>query len=143
MCPLRGHTAANRHGILLFVRSSIGFVFALLLGTFFIFSGLRGYPFAMDSLVGGVTTILGALACRSAAQRRQGLRPHAKPRRVVEIVTVALVCLPLVMLIAEGNDAPLLYPLSGIVVPVCTLAAFLWLVAKRNRTSSGTMLSIR
>jgi hypothetical protein len=134
---------ANKRRILSFVRSSIGFLFALLLGAFLIFSGFRGYPFAMDSLVGGVTTILGALACRNATERRQGLRPDTKPRRVAEIAFVALVCLPLVILLAEGNDALFFYPLSGIIVPGGTLIAFLWLVARRNHASGGSIPSIR
>ena len=118
------------------MRSSVGFIFALLLGGYFVFEGFRGYPFAMDSLAGGVTTILGTFAYRSAKLRRLGLRPDTKLRRAMEIVAVVLVVTPLVILAAEGNEALRFYPLSGIAVPAGTLAAFVWLF-RRGKTASG------
>lgn len=44
----------------IFVRPFVSPLIAVLLGVFFIFDGLRGYLFAMDSLV-GVTMVLGGL----------------------------------------------------------------------------------
>lgn len=125
------------------VRSFVGSLFALILGAFLVFSGLRGYPFAMDSLVGGATMILGALAYRSAKQRRLGLRPDTRLRRVLEIAVVVLVSVPLVILAAEGNDAIWFYPWSGIVVPASTLLAFLWILTRKNVKTADNLPSIR
>lgn len=125
------------------MKSSISFIFALLLGAYFVFEGLRSYPFAMDSLVGGVTMILGALACRSAKQRLLGLRRDTTLRRALEIVAAALVMAPLVILAVEGNDALLFYPLSGIVVPVATAAVLVWLFWKGKAKNGNPMRLIR
>lgn len=125
------------------MRSSVGFIFALLLGVYLVFEGLHGYPFAMDSLAGGVTTILGALAYRSAKQRRLGLRRGTKLRRAMEVAALVLVVTPPAILIGEGNNALLFYPLSGIAVPAVTLAAFLWIVIGRNPKPDRGRLSIR
>ncbi|HVB33585.1 MAG TPA: hypothetical protein VNJ52_04300 [Patescibacteria group bacterium] len=121
----------------------VGTIFAIVLGAYLIYTGLRGYPFAMDSLVGGVTMILGALAYRSAKLRRLGLRPDTRLRRVVEIFLLAFVSAPLVILVAEGNDAIWFYPLSGIVVPGCSLLAFAWIVIRKNREPGGSLPSFR
>ena len=129
--------------ILLLVRSSIGFIFALILGATFVFGGLRGYPFAMDSLAGGITAILGALAFRSLKQRWLGLRPNTGIRRGMEIVAFAIVLAPLAILATEGNDALQFYPLSGILVPAAMLAAFLWLFLRRKAGNGDPMRLIR
>ncbi|HVC00301.1 MAG TPA: hypothetical protein VNJ12_13360 [Candidatus Dormibacteraeota bacterium] len=97
----------------------------------------------MDSLAGGVTMILGALAYRSAKRRRLGMRPDTALRRAVEISLLVIVCLPLVILAAEGNDALWFYPWSGIVVPAGSLAAFLWILARKNVKNGDTLPSIR
>lgn len=117
------------------MKPSIGSLFAILLGAYLLFTGFRGYPFEMDNLVGGITLILGALAYRSAKQRRLGLRPSTRIRRGSEIVLVTLVTLPLVILLAEGRDAIWFYPWSGIIVPIGTLVAFLWALVGKNHDS--------
>ncbi len=120
-----------------------GSLFAIVLGAILVFSGLRNYPLAMDSLAGGVTMILGALAYRSAKQRRVGLRPDTRVRRVADIVVLAFACTPFVILAAEGNDALWFYPWSGIVVPAGSLGAFLWILTRKNLKSGPTIPSIR
>lgn len=125
------------------MKSSAAFIFALLLGLYFVFEGFRGYPFAMDSLVGGITTILGALACRSAEQRRLALSPDTRLRRAMELAAVVLVVTPLVVLAVEGNDALQFYPLSGIAVPSVMVGVFVWLSCQGKSKSGDPMRLIR
>lgn len=125
------------------MKPSIGSWFAILLGAYLLFSGLRDYPFAMDSLAGGVTMILAALAYRSAKQRRFGQRPDTRVRRGVEIVLLVLVFLPFVILIVEGNQAIWFYPWSGIVVPAGSGFAFLWILTRKNGKGGDAMPSTR
>lgn len=125
------------------MKTSIGSLFVILLGVYLAFTGLRAYPLEMDSLVGGFTMIGGALAFRSARERQLGWRPDTKLRRGLEIAAVVLVVLPLAILAAEGRDAVFFYPWSGIVVPLGTLTAFLWMKKRGTLKSDGGLPSIR
>ena len=64
------------------VKPFFGSYFAMVFGLAGINSGLQGYPYANDSLVGGVTTILGALAFQSCKRRLLHYLMQAVPMRI-------------------------------------------------------------
>ena len=99
------------------VKPFFGSYFAMVFGLAGINSGLQGYPYANDSLVGGVTTILGALAFQSCKRRRLCLKPDSKIQRCLEFSALILVCLPVVVIGVKGIDALVTHPESSIIVP--------------------------
>lgn len=129
--------------ILPVVKSFFGSLLVMLFGAAMVFSGLRNYPFAMDTLVGGIAMILAAAAYRSAKQRRIGWKPNTKLRRAVEYVLLGLALLPGVILAFEGLEAMLFNPWSGIIVPAGSIAAFVWILTRKNLDTRDAMPSIR
>lgn len=105
--------------------SFIGSTVAMVVRAISCVGQLQHWPNANDDdIFGGITAILGALAYRSAKQRQLGLKYDAFWRRIVEIVLLALVCLP-IPFAAVVTDGIVHRPWSGIIIPVWSIVAYL------------------
>lgn len=74
---------------------------------------------------------LGALAYRSAKRRRVGLKKDSTFRRAVGLWLLAIVGVPIILLVSKGLDVLAIHPISGIVVPVWTVLAYLGVAQKK------------
>lgn len=115
--------------------SFIGSTVAIVIGAISIVSQLSHLStwVHMDNIVGGITTILGAVAYRLAKQRRLGLKPDSGMRRSVEVVLLALVFLTPVVQTLMGVDF-VTRPWSNLLIPVWTLIAYLFVRLKKATT---------
>ena len=93
----------------------------------------------MDSIVGGIAAIMGAIAYRLAKQRRLGLRPDFGARRNVEVVFLALVFLTPVVQTVMAVDF-VTRPWSNLIIPVWTLIAYAFV---RFKKAAAPVPSIR
>jgi hypothetical protein len=103
------------------VKPFIGSSVAIVVGAFSVFSGLHSQ--ALDNLLSGITTILGALAYRSAKRRRLALSADTRLRRGVEITLLVVVWGASLVLSLKGVDAIVTHPWSRILVPVWSTVA--------------------
>jgi drug/metabolite transporter (DMT)-like permease len=125
------------------VRAFIGSFIVMFVGAFSIVGGLRNHPPALDSIVGGVTMILGAFAYRSAKRRRLGLKAGSGLRRGFEVGVLILVVLPIVPLGLKGVDFIANNPISGILVPVLSVVAYVWMCKRKITVAESDVPSIR
>jgi hypothetical protein len=125
------------------VKSLVGSFIVMFVGAFSILGGLLDPHPASDVVMGGTTMILGALAYRSAKRRRLGLKTDSKLRHGVEGFLLVLVCVPVVILASKGPSVVADNPISGIFVPLCSLAAYLWICKRRATLSETEPPSIR
>jgi len=122
------------------VKSFIGSLIAIVVGVLTMLGGLRP-PVGLDSLVGGATMILGAMAYRSAKRRRLGLKPETALRRNIEIGLLLVVFSPVPLLAMKGVEVWTTHLVSGIVVPLWSLIAYVWIL--RRELSLAETPSIR
>jgi len=125
------------------VKAFIGSFMAMFVGVFSILGGLQNHPPALDSVVGGTAMILGALAYRSAKRRRLGLKTNSGLRRGIEVFLLVLVVLPAATLALRGFSVFTNNPVSGIFVPLWSLAAYSWICKKKSVASETEIPSIR
>lgn len=113
--------------------SFIGSTVAMVIGAISLLGQLSHWPSVNDdNIFGGVTAILGAMAYRSAKQRRLGLNRDATWRRIAEVALLALVCLPVPFAIVTV-DGVVHNPWSSIVVPAWSIIAYLIVRYRRVR----------
>jgi len=122
--------------------SFAGSTIALVVAVASISSGIHGYPYGTDSLVGGVTAIAGILAYRSAKERRLGLKPDSVARRGVEVGLLTLTCLPPLLLAIVSGAAIQTNPISCLFVPLWCVIAYVWVRTRRPTKDTPTTLSI-
>lgn len=88
----------------------------------------------MDNIVGGVTAIFGAVAYRLAKERRLGLKPDSAVLRSVEAALLAVVVgTPVVQTIMSVDFVT--RPWSNLLIPVWTVAAYLYVRLKKTATT--------
>lgn len=121
------------------MRAFIGSWIAIVVGLFTMLSGLQE-PIDLDGLLSGPTIVLGALAYRSAKRRRLGLRPDTALRRGIEIGLLLLVFLPVPLLALRGFEVRTSNPVSGIVVPLWSLIAYLWILRRQHHLDDSTSI---
>lgn len=112
------------------MKSFLGSFTAVIAGAFSILGGLGSRPLYVEGIVAGGTIILAALAYRSAKRRKLGLREDTKLRRILEILALVVVVAPFVTIFV-GPDALTRHAMSGLVVPVWSLAAYVWIVTRK------------
>lgn len=116
----------------------------MFVGVFSIVGGLLpGRPSGLDTVAGGITMILGAIAYRSAKRRRLGLKTDSGLRRGYEVGLLLLVVLPIVPLALKGVDFIANNPVSGIFVPLLSVAAYVWICKRKIAVAETGVLSIR
>jgi hypothetical protein len=106
--------------------SFLGSTVAMVVGGLSSLGELRHWPNASDEvIIAGVTACCGALAYRSAKQRRLGLSANSLSRKISErlLVGVALLPVPLAAFLPEGI---LLRPWSAVVIPIWTVTAYVF-----------------
>ena len=86
-----------------------------------------------DNFIGGLTTVLGALAYRSAKNTRLGLKEASAWRSRVEFTLLLVVCLPFVFSITE-TDGVVHRPWAALVIPIWTIIAYA--VIRRKKIES-------
>ena len=116
---------------------------AMFVGVFSIIGGLQNHPPAFDSVVGGLVMILGALAYRSAKRRRLGLKIDSTLRRGIEVGVLVLVGLPMPILGLKGLGVIANNPFSGIIVPLWSAAAYVWVSQRKIDVKEAEIPSIR
>jgi len=125
------------------VKAFIGSFIVMFVGVFAILGGLQSHPPDLDSVVGGLTMILGAIAYRSAKRRRLGLKADSGMRRGFEVGLLILVALPIVPLALKGVDFIANNPVSGIFVPLLSVAAYVWISKRKIEVAETSVPSIR
>lgn len=120
------------------MKSFIGSFVAIFVGIFSIIGGLNG-PRDFDGIVGGAGIIIGALAYRSAKRRHLGLRPNSRLRRGIEIGLLVLVFLPAVGRGMQGWSILSDAPISGIFVPLWSLAAYAWISTRKTEATADVV----
>lgn len=76
-----------------------------------------------DNIFGGITAILGAIAYRSAKQRRLQLKPDTRTRVATEAVALGVVCVPF-LFAAPIQDGIVHHPWSAVVIPAWSIVAY-------------------
>jgi hypothetical protein len=122
-----------------FIGSSIAFVVAAAS----ILGGVRGFPYSMDNLFGGMTALAGIVAYRSAKKRRLGLKQGSTLPRRIEIWLLVLTCLPPLLHVPGGIDALATNPISCIFVPIWSVIAYVWVQTRKEPKNTATTPSVR
>ena len=105
----------------------LGSTLALITGVLLFVSGMAQAPAAFNTQLGGVVMILGALAYRSAKQRRSGEAKSTLTRQFLEIASLVLICLAILM---QNNLTYLIatHPWPNVVIPIWAILAYLAVV---------------
>jgi hypothetical protein len=117
------------------VRRQLGSSIAFLIGCLAVIAGLSGLAQTvdnphvagtqkLDTLIGGVVMILGALAYRSAKKPKLGEAKWILTRRFLEIALLVLIC---VLILAQNNLSYLIAtdPVPNLIVPIWAIVAYL------------------
>lgn len=104
----------------------LGSTCAIIFG-FFLFGA--GYKSTNGFSAGGLVTILGALAYKSAKKRKLGLTPQLIGRKVLEWIAIVLIFL-IVFLQKDSNEILLNHPFGGPTELIWAVCAYL-LVSKK------------
>jgi hypothetical protein len=100
----------------------------MVIGVISLIGQLHNWPNVDDEpFFGGATMILGAIAYRSAKQRRLGLKQDTVRRRLLEISLLILVFLPIPFAAVLPNGI-VHHPWSSLLIPVWSLVANLMFV---------------
>lgn len=121
--------------------SSIAFLF----GCISVIAGLSGLAQTVDNpqvagaqkmntLIGGVVMILGALAYRSAKKRKLGEAKSTLARKFLEVASLLLIC---IVILAQNNLRDLIAtdPVPNAVIPIWAIVAYLIIAVMPRRVS--------